>query len=229
MSYRWLLFDADGTLFDYDDAEGTALELTLAHFGHTMGPETRRLYRRLNGNLWQELEAGTVSAEALRYLRFERLFKALHLPVSSARQAGEHYLDELASHGQLLPGAEDVVRSCAGRARMAIITNGLADVQRRRLGGSPIADLFETITISDEVGVAKPDRRIIDLTLEALGNPPRSQTLIIGDSLSSDIQGGINAGIDTCWLSPDGVEAPADGPQATHTIKVLPELLKLIA
>lgn len=229
MRYRWLLFDADGTLFDYDNAEGTALELTLAHYGYTMRPETRALYRELNGELWDELETGKVTAEALRYLRFERLFDALGLPVSRGRQAGEHYLVELASYGKLLPGAEDVVRACAGRTRMAIITNGLADVQRKRLGDSPIADLFETITISDEVGIAKPDRRIIDLTLRALGDPPRSEVLMIGDSLSSDIQGGINAGIDTCWLSFNRAEAPADGPQATHRIVVLPELLKLIA
>lgn len=228
MGYRWLLFDADGTLFDYDNAEGTALELTLGHFGCTLRPETRALYRSLNGELWRELEAGTVTAEALRYLRFERLFAELDLPVARGREAGEYYLVQLASYGKLLPGAEDVVRTCAAVARLAIITNGLADVQRRRLGESPIAELFETITISDEIGIAKPDRRIIDLTLGALGDPPRSEVLIIGDSLTSDIQGGINAEIDTCWLSPDGVEAPADGPQPTHTLTRLEDLLGLV-
>lgn len=227
MRYRWLLFDADGTLFDYDNAELTALELTLERFGYAMEAETHALYRQLNGDLWAELEAGTVTAEALRFLRFERLFAALDLPVASGREAGEYYLVELASHGTLLPGAEDVVRSCARHSRMAIITNGLADVQRKRLGDSPIVDLFETITISDEIGIAKPDRRIIDLTLDSMGDPPREEVLIIGDSLSSDIQGGINAGIDTCWLSPNGSEAPVGGPAPTHRISVLEELLSL--
>jgi len=230
VSYRWLLFDADGTLFDYDNAESTALELTLARYGYTMGPDTRALYRQLNGVLWQELEAGTVTSERLRSVRFERLFEALDLPVANGREAGEYYLIELASHGKLLPGAEEVVRACGRRAKMALITNGLADVQRKRLGNSPIAHLFETISISDEIGIAKPDRRIIDLTLKALGDPPRTEVLIIGDSLSSDIQGGINAGIDTCWLTTDGGRPDElDGPHPTHTISDLEQVLALIA
>ena len=227
MRYRWLLFDADGTLFDYDSAEGAALELTLAAADYTLQPDTRAIYRRVNGALWKELEAGTVDAATLRYRRFEHLFAEIGLPVEKAQIASEHYLGELARHGELLPGAESVVRALAPRRRMAIITNGLADVQRRRLGDSPIAGLFDTITISDEIGIAKPDRRIIDLTLATLGDPPRSQVLMIGDSLTSDIQGGINAGVDTCWLAPDGDEAPKQ-PAPTYTIRALEELLGIV-
>jgi len=225
--YPWLLFDADGTLFDYDGAEGTALERTLERYGYAMRPETRALYRRINAALWQELEAGTVEAITLRFLRFERLFAALDLPVAKGREAGEYYLVQLANEGRLLPGAEAIVRQLAPHARMALVTNGLADVQRRRLGNSPIARLFETITISDELGVAKPDRRIIDHTLSEMGDPPRESVLIIGDSLSSDIQGGINAGIDTCWLAPNGDEPP-ETPSPTFTIRQLEEVLALV-
>jgi 2-haloacid dehalogenase len=225
--YPWLLFDADGTLFDYDGAEGTALERTLDRYGYALRPATRALYRGINAALWQELEAGTVEATTLRVLRFERLFAALGLPVAEGREAGEYYLVQLADEGRLLAGAEAIVRSLASRARMALVTNGLADVQRRRLGDSPIAGLFETITISDELGIAKPDRRIIDHTLRLMGDPPRESVLIIGDSLSSDIQGGINAGIDTCWLAPNG-EAPPDTPRPTYTIRNLEEVLALV-
>jgi YjjG family noncanonical pyrimidine nucleotidase len=226
LRYRWLLFDADGTLFDYDGAEGAALELTLAEVGYEMRVETRAIYRRVNMALWHDLEAGAVDAATLRYRRFERLFVELGLPVERAKSASEHNLVELARHGQLLPEAESVVRALAPERRMAIITNGLADVQRRRLGDSAIAELFETITISDEIGAAKPDPHIIDLTLARLGDPPRSEVLMIGDSLSSDIQGGINAGIDTCWLSPDGDEAPEE--QApTYTIRTLRDLVEI--
>lgn len=227
MRYRWLLFDADGTLFDYDGAEASALASTLAAVGHTLRPDTRATYRRLNGELWRQLETGAVDAATLRYRRFELLFAELDLPPERAREASETYLLELARFGRLLPGVESVVRRLARRARMAIITNGLADVQRPRLGQSPIAELFETITISDELGIAKPDRRIIDVTLDALGNPPRSQVLMIGDSLSSDIQGGINAGVDTCWLSPDGTPPP-DDPSPTYTIRELHELTRIL-
>lgn len=229
MRYRWLLFDADGTLFDYDNAERLALEATLARLDYTMARETHALYREFNSALWRQLEAGTVTPETLRWKRFESLFDALDLPLSQARDAGEHYLVELANHGTLFPGADEIVRACAERARLAIITNGLADVQRKRLGDSPIAGLFDALTISGELGIAKPDRRIIDHTLAVWNDPPRDEVLIIGDSLSSDIQGGINAGIATCWLSPDGAAAPEDGPQPKHTISRLSEVLNLLA
>lgn len=227
MRYSCLLFDADGTLFDYDWAEGQALAATLAGVGFTLRDDTREIYRRVNAALWHRLEEGTVDAVTLRYRRFEDLFTELGLPIDAARSASEHYLVELASHGKLLPGADAVVRGLAGRARMAIITNGLADVQRPRLGSSPLAAFFETLTISDEIGIAKPDRRILDLTLEAMGDPTRSEVLMIGDSLSSDIQGGENAGVDTCWFAPEGAAAP-DQPSPTHTIHSLSELPAIV-
>jgi 2-haloacid dehalogenase len=226
--YRTLLFDADGTLFDYDGAEARALEATLAFGGHSRPADARAVYRRINAALWLELEAGTVDAATLRRRRFDRLFAELGLPAAGAAAAAERYLGELAAHGTLLPGAEDIVRRLAPGARLALVTNGLADVQRPRLGGSPIAGLFEVLTISDEIGIAKPDRRILDLTLARLGDPPRDEVLMIGDSLSSDIQGGLNAGVDTCWLAPDGVAAPADGPLPTHTIHSLDELPAIV-
>lgn len=228
MRYRTLLFDADGTLFDYDGAERRALEATLAGVGHTLRSETREIYRRVNAALWLELETGGIDAFTLRTLRFERLFAELGLPIEGAGVAGERYLRELAAHGDLLAGAEAVLRSLAPAARMALVTNGLADVQRPRLGGSPVASLFEVLTISDELGIAKPDRRILDHTLAALGDPPRGEVLMIGDSLSSDIQGGLNAGVDTCWIAPDGRAAPAEGPIPTHTIRALSELPAIV-
>lgn len=227
MRYRWLLFDADGTLYDYDAAECRALERTLAVEGHAVDRETRSIYRRVNGALWQQFEAGAVDALTLRYRRFEQLYAELGLPVARARPASACYLDELGRNSLLLPGAEAVVRRLAAQASLALITNGLTEVQRPRFARSPITELFDTITISDELGIAKPDRRIVDITLSALGDPPRSETLIIGDSLSSDIQAGINAEIDSCWYAPAG-EAPPAAPAPTHVIRSLAELPALI-
>ncbi len=223
MRYRWLLFDADGTLFDYDRAEAEALERTLGEVGSALAPDTRAIYHRINGALWKQLEGGTVDAMTLRYRRFELLFQALGIPVAGAKRASETYLVALAASARLLPGVEAVVRELAASTRMAIVTNGLADVQRPRFDRSSIIDLFETLTISDELGIAKPDPRILDITLEALGSPPKEEVLMIGDSLTSDIQGGVNAGIDTCWYAPNGDQAPAS-PAPTHVIRSLSEL-----
>ncbi len=204
MRYRWLLFDADGTLFDYDRAEAAALERTLAGVGFELEPDTRTIYHRINGALWKQLEGGTVDALTLRYRRFELLFAELGIPVAAAKKASERYLVELAACSELLPGAEDVVRELARSTRMALVTNGIADVQRPRFERSSIVHLFATLTISDELGIAKPDPRILDIALEALGSPPKDEVLMIGDSLTSDIQGGVNAGVDTCWYAPNG-------------------------
>lgn len=228
MRYRWLLFDADGTLFDYDRAEAEALERTLTEVGFELEADTRAIYHRINGALWRELEAGTVDPMTLRYRRFELLFARLGIPLAAAKKASESYLVELAACAELLPEAEDVVRELARSTRMAIVTNGLADVQRPRFERSPIVDLFATLTISDELGIAKPDPRILDIALEALGSPPKEEVLMIGDSLTSDIQGGVNAGVDTCWYAPSGDRPPAS-PAPTWVIRSLGELPGIVA
>ncbi|MDH3402485.1 MAG: YjjG family noncanonical pyrimidine nucleotidase [Acidobacteriota bacterium] len=228
MRYRWLLFDADGTLFDYDGAEASALERTLAGEGRATDAAARAAYHRINAALWKQLEGGTVDAATLRTRRFELLFAELDIPCAAARTASERYLVELAACARLLPGAEEVVRELAASTRMAIVTNGLADVQRPRFARSSIADLFELLTISDELGIAKPDPRILDVTLEALGSPPKDEVLMIGDSLTSDVQGGVNAGVDTCWLAPNG-DRPPEAPLPTWVIRSLAELPAIVS
>ncbi len=226
LGYGWLLFDADGTLFDYERAERRALRSALGSAGHDFSDESRDIYREVNAALWRALESGEVDAETLRYRRFELLFGRLGLPLEAARSAAEDYLVELGRCSDLLPGAADLIGALVGRATLALVTNGLAEVQRSRLARSPITRHFEAITISDELGVAKPDPRIIDHTLEALGGPPRGEVLIIGDSLASDIQAGLNAGIATCWFAPHGGEPP-DATRPDHVVRDLDEIRAL--
>jgi FMN phosphatase YigB (HAD superfamily) len=113
------------------------------------------------------------------------------------------------------------------RFRLALITNGLHDVQRPRLENSPIRDFFEMVAISEEIGAAKPDPRFFDYVLQKIGNPSRSDVLVIGDSLTSDIQGGMNAGLDTCWYNPSGI--PADPRfKPTYEIQTYSQLVDLL-
>lgn len=205
--YQWLLIDADGTLFNYALAEKKALEGTFRNFCIPFAPGTSDLYRKFNHEVWVDFEKGQISASALRVVRFERLFQAAGI-TADAEAFSQRYLYNLSAASDLLDGAEAAVRALRGKFRMAIITNGLRDVQRPRLAHSAIAGDFEHLAISEEMGVAKPSARFFEVVLAQIGSPRREEVLVVGDSLSSDILGGINAGIDTCWFNPAG--APAD-------------------
>lgn len=201
MKYRWLLFDLDDTLFDFAEAERFALRKTFEDAGHPFDPRTYGLYGEINSKLWLDLEAGTITADALKSERFARLFRELGLD-ADAVAFGQGYLQNLGLCPTLIDGAEELVRSLHGRAKLMLVTNGLAAVQRPRLARSPIEDLFEDIVISEEVGVAKPDPRVFEAAFERMGQPPKQDVLMIGDSQSSDIAGGNGFGIDTCWFDP---------------------------
>ncbi len=231
MTYVWLLFDADGTLFDFELAEVKALESSFAHFHLPYDLTTAEIYHKINRQVWMEFEQGRITAEALRLARFERLFAVLQLPGDhhpfTPSSFSDVYLKGLSATSDLLEEAEAVVRVLKKRYRLAIITNGLKDVQRPRLANSALARDFEVIAISEEMGVAKPHPRFFELTFEQLGQPHKDQVLVIGDSLASDILGGINFGLDTCWYNPR--DLPGDARiSPKFQIHQLNELLTLL-
>jgi 2-haloacid dehalogenase len=226
VKYEWLLFDADGTLFDYEKAEGTSLESTLEEFGVTYEPGYRDTYRRINAAIWRQFEQGRISQERLRTRRFELLFEALQVE-GDAESFSVRYLRNLAEGSELMEGAEEVVRRLEGQVGLMIITNGLADVQRPRFARSAIGDCFADLVISEEVGTAKPNGRIFDIAFERMQFPRHEQVLIIGDSLSSDIRGGNNYGIDTCWFNPRR-EPGSREIEPTYEIAALDELLSVV-
>lgn len=207
MRYTWLFFDADDTLFDYPKAETSALLATFAAFGLPQTPALLADYQRFNQAVWRELELGRISALELRTARFARLFA--HLGVELDVEACSRlYLQNLAKGSDLLPGAARLLAELAPHYRLGLITNGLPEVQRPRLAGAGLAGYFRFVTISEEIGVAKPDPRFFATALAQAGGPDPRQVLVIGDSLTSDIRGGIQAGLDTLWFNP--AARPAD-------------------
>lgn len=226
MKYEWLLFDADGTLFDYEKAEGTSLESTLKEFGIAYKPGYRDTYRRINAAIWGQFEEGRISQERLRTKRFELLFEALQVE-GDVEAFSTRYLRNLAEGSELMEGAENVVRALQGQVGLMIITNGLADVQRPRFARSVIGDCFADLVISEEVGSAKPNGKIFDIAFERMQFPRQEQVLIVGDSLSSDIKGGNNYGIDTCWFNPQR-EPGSQEIEPTYEITALDELLSVV-
>ncbi len=227
MRYDWLLLDADGTLFDYDSAERKALQATFAEFEQPFGPNTVAAYRRINKQVWDAVEAGTVAEGDISVRRFSMLAEALGLSYDWAA-FGAAYLRHLGEHADLMPAAEETLAELYGRVGMVVVTNGLADVQRSRFALAPITRYLHDLVVSGEEGVAKPDRRIFDTALARAGNPPRERVLMVGDSLSADMVGGRDAGVDTCWFNPAGL--PRDHEvQPTHEIRDLRQLLTLVS
>ncbi len=220
MTYQWLLFDADNTLFNFNLAEVKALENAFKDFGFAYNGTTGGTYRAINKQIWAQFEKGEVTATDLRTNRFSRLFEAVGIQ-AEPESFSKTYLGHLANCGDLIDGAEAMIQQLSQTYRLALITNGLADVQRPRLAASPLKPYFETVTISDEIGIAKPDPGIFDVAFGQMGHPEKTAVLIIGDSISSDMQGGLNYGIDTCWYNPAGKET--DLP-VTYNIQTLDEL-----
>jgi 2-haloacid dehalogenase len=137
MKYQWLLFDADGTLFDYDRAEAVALEQTFAQMGHGFEPGYAEAYRRINGDIWLAFERGEITQARLRTERFDRLFDSIGVELDSELFSAR-YLQNLSEGTYLMDGAEEVVQTLYGKVGLALITNGLADVQRPRFARSTI-------------------------------------------------------------------------------------------
>jgi 2-haloacid dehalogenase len=225
MTYQWLLFDADGTLFDYDRAEAAALQATFAALGHPFVASYLTEYRRINHAIWLEFEQGQIDQVTLRARRFELLLAAINLQ-ADAHAFSANYLLNLADGIYLMAGAEETVELLASCFNLAIITNGLADVQRPRFARSAIYPYIRQIIISEEVGAAKPAPAIFDIAFARMGQPAKNEVLVIGDSLSSDIQGGLNYGLDTCWFNPTG--QPNGALEPTFEIKTLTELPKIL-
>ncbi len=202
MNYNLLIFDADGTLFDFDKTEKLALKNTFLK--NNLGRFTSDkifIYQKVNKQIWKEFEDGQISAEKLKVERFKRFLHEIGKPNISPSQVSDGFLFYLSQNSDLLPGAENLLTELSMKFRLVLMTNGLTKVQKPRFANSSIAKYFELLIISEEIGLAKPNHEIFDYTFQKLNFTDKSKTLIIGDNLSSDIQGGINFGIDSCWFN----------------------------
>jgi len=200
LRYELLIFDADGTLFDFERAEEYAFFKTAGDAGRDFTNKEYGIYANVNKAIWQEMELGKIDQNTLKAERFRRFFDKLEIKEDSERFSRE-YLYNLSTAGFIFDGAEELLERLKGSCRMVLLTNGLTSVQERRLGTSPIRSYFEELVISENVGISKPDPRIFEHTFEVLGYGDKDKTLMIGDSLTSDILGGLNFGVDTCWYN----------------------------
>lgn len=200
--YKLILADADDTLFDFQKAEKVAFERSFLEMDHGLDVRgMKQKYDIINKLLWNDVEKGLLTSKQVRVERFRRLFHDLEVSFS-ADEFSELFINHLSEGAFLLEGAEEVCKYLRSKYTLAIVTNGIKEIQLSRLKRSVIKEYVTEIIISEEVGVSKPDPRIFESALKKLNHFDKENVLMIGDSLSSDIQGGINFGIDTCWFNP---------------------------
>lgn len=224
---RNVLFDLDDTLFDFHKAEKIALTKTLVHFGIDPTEETLALYSTINAAHWKRLELGEISREEVKVGRYRELFKTIGVECDPVK-ATAYYESMLAIGHYFMPGAPELLEELYGKYRLYIVSNGTAKVQEGRIGSSGIAKYMDGIFISQILGANKPDKQFFDICFAEIPDFSLSETVIIGDSLSSDIKGGINAGITTVWFNPKGIENDNDI-KPDYTIKELSEVPSLLS
>ena len=224
---RNVLFDLDDTLFDFHKAEKIALTKTLVHFGIDPTEETLALYSAINAAHWKRLELGEISREEVKVGRYRELFKTIGVECDPVK-ATAYYESMLAIGHYFMPGAPELLEELYGKYRLYIVSNGTAKVQEGRIGSSGIAKYMDGIFISQVLGANKPDKQFFDICFAEILDFSLSETVIIGDSLSSDIKGGINAGITTVWFNPKGIENDNDI-KPDYTIKELSEVPGLLS
>lgn len=224
---RNVLFDLDDTLFDFHKAEKIALTKTLVHFGIDPTEETLALYSTINAAHWKRLELGEISREEVKVGRYRELFKTIGVECDPVK-ATAYYESMLAIGHYFMPGAPELLEELYRKYRLYIVSNGTAKVQEGRIGNSGIAKYMDGIFISQILGANKPDKQFFDTCFAEIPDFSLSETVIIGDSLSSDIKGGINAGITTVWFNPKGIENDNDI-KPDYTIKELSEVPGLLS
>ena len=201
MPYRVALIDVDDTLLDFAKAEHHALQEAFAAFGEPFDGSTAKLYHQINDALWKRLEKGEVDRDGLWKLRFTQLFEQL----GRAEPAGINavYMESLATQAFPIDGAEDMLRQAAELMPLYVVTNGVGKVQRQRLGKTGLDRYFKGLFVSHEMGAQKPSPAYFDMVFARLGEPLRGQSILLGDSLTSDMKGARAAGITACWYCPD--------------------------
>ena len=204
--YSIILFDADGTLFDFSQCEREAFREALSLSGASATEEMINDYKEINDSLWKALERKEIEREVLVFRRFEIFAEKYNIDLDSKKMAND-YVACLGKKTYLIDGAKELLQTLYGKVRMYIVTNGIERVQSSRFEISGLSKYFDGIFISEAIGVNKPDVKFFERVAERIDGYEKDKSIIIGDSLSSDIAGGMAFGIDTCWYSPEGKTA----------------------
>ena len=203
---KHVFLDLDDTILDFHKAEEVALEKTLRHFSIPPTEENKALYSRINKGCWEALERGEITRAELRLLRFERFFS--EIGAENAARVPDVYESFLSQGHYFIPGAEEMLESLFEKFSLYLATNGIAAVQAGRVASAGIAKYFKERFVSEEIGYNKPSLAYFDACFAKIPGFCREEAVIVGDSLTSDIKGGMDAGLKTVWFNPKGLAHP---------------------
>lgn len=227
MRYKWILFDADNTLFDFTYSQMNALKETSEHFEIEYDENIFSIFTKLNNEIWTAYDENLISHEEIKTERFKRLFQLLGVNGIDLEKFNLLFIDKLVEHSKLIDGTEIFLKEIFGEVKMSIITNGMKEVQRPRFEKCKLKSHFEQIFISGEMGISKPNKEYFEFVHKNTENLKRSEYLVVGDNIIADVKGGKDYGFDTCWFNPNLME-DENIKFADFTIKNIHELKKII-
>lgn len=231
--YDILLWDIDGTLMDFKKAEAMSLSECLREIGVEPNEQMIEDYSNINMSYWKRLEKGEISKQEVLIGRFQEFLEKYQI-CTDVEVFLERYENGLGHHNYIQDDSYNLLQNLKNRGfKQYIVTNGTLSVQRMKLRATGLGQLVDGVFISDELGVPKPKNAFFEICFKTIfgsehpDEEQRKKALIIGDSLSSDMQGGLNAGIDSCWYRNPGEENPEDLP-VVYEIAHLKEIMDII-
>ena len=223
-----LLWDVDGTLLDFKAAECAAVKRLFCEF--SLGECTDEMVRRyseINEGFWQRLERNEITKQQVLIGRYRQFFREIGVPVSLAEEFNERYQLRLGDTIVFRDDSYNIVKSLQGKVRQYVVSNGTIVAQSRKLRLSGLGDLMDGIFLSEALGAEKPNKEFFAKVMEQIHPDSMDHVMIVGDSLTSDIRGGNNARIRTCWYNPEKKQAPA-GYRIDYTITDLHEIVGML-
>lgn len=225
--FTTLLWDLDGTLLDFKYSQRYALTKCFETIGRRITEEELALYSRINDSFWKRLELGEITKKELLPGRFIRLFQELGIEGVDVEAFRQEYQVELGNKYCYIDDSLELCKSFQGKIHQYIVTNGVAMTQRNKIALSGLGEVMEQLFISEEIGYPKPQQAFFAYCLEKIPEKDKEKILIVGDSLTSDIKGGKQAQIKTCWYHPSQEKNDTQW-QADYEIHKLQELHEIL-
>ena len=228
MAITKILWDVDGTLLDFDAPEKAAVQSLFHEYGFCeCTDEMVKRYSQINRGYWERLERKELTKPEILVGRFKTFFEEVGIDTAYAQEFNDKYQERLGDTIVFRDNSYEIVKSLQGKISQFVVSNGTIAAQTKKLRASELGNLMDGIFLSEQVGFEKPDIKFFDIVLETIQAKDKTQVIIVGDSLTSDILGGTNAGIKTCWYNPKGLPVKGNV-RIDYEIKDLHEIYRVL-